>query len=96
MARASTRLGSIVTFRVPDELFRKLSEEAEKNQESMSDLIRRALREMFQFPIGYKCQHMIVLIQEGEEIVKPSLECGCDLTPIYELSEVMIGRLKFR
>jgi len=89
----SERMGSIITFRVPDGLFKKLSDEAEKSNESMSDLIRRALREMFQFPIGYKCEHFMVVTLE-ETSIPPSMECGCIMKAVFEMSEITTGKLK--
>ena len=87
-------MGSVVTLRVPDGLFEKLSDEAKKSNQSMSDLIRRALREMFQFPIGYRCEHFVVLTIENDSTIPPSMECGCIMKAIFEMSEITTGKLK--
>ena|SRR5689334_25031152 len=93
MAKAAPkpRMGSIVTFRVTDDLFSKLSEKAEENHESVSDLIRRTLRSAFDIPIGYKCKHAYVIFQEGVEPEMISMECGCDMQPMYDMPEIVGG-----
>lgn len=82
----------MVSVRLSDQLFDKLSSKAKSQGATVSDLLRSLIRSTFDMPIGFKCKHMVVVFPEGQDDSKPSVECGCDMTPIYNMSEVLAVR----
>ena len=83
------KLNKVIALRIEPELFNILSNKAEKNKETLSELIRRTLRSTFDIPVGYKCSHIIALFPEGVSPCKPISDCGCDMVPFYDVGEIM-------